>query len=109
MAKHDGLKGLPSAGITELAAKGIKNIDVLWTCVGEHFEGEPYDEGIRRVVQHTQISSAELTNFLGNRAISEAKQGEDLWLKRHWLDVLVIAGCISLFALGWRAIGVLPL
>ena len=109
MAKRDGLKGLPSAGIAELAAKDIKNIDVLWAQVGERFEGKPFpDESLHRVVQDTQISPAELTDFLGKRGASEAQQSEGLWLKRHWLDVLVIAGGLALFALGWRAIGALP-
>jgi hypothetical protein len=107
MAKRTGLTGLPAEGINNLSAKSIKSTDALWARVGESLERGSFEEGINWIAQNTQISPAELTNFLADRAMSDTKR-EGSWLKRHWLDVLVVAGCIILLTLGWRAIGVFP-
>jgi SAF domain len=92
-----------------LRVAGINSVEELWTRIGEDLS-----KGVEDIAAQTGIDQARLMNALIAEAASEVRRRrgsgfERYWfsLKRHLLDVVLIAGLIILIILALRAGGVL--
>jgi hypothetical protein len=96
------LEGVTSQEPSALRARGIQTIDDLWARIGEDT-----DLGIVECAQQTGISQDRLIDLLAAQSRHEAQQADLSWLRRHWIEVILVAIPVIVIVLALRALGVL--
>jgi len=92
-------KDLDPAVHGALTAGGINGPDALWREIGR---GDDH-QGVAALVDATHAPRPLLIEGLTSYAVSRGQEKGKSWLRRHALDLLLIAALVLLGALVWRA------
>jgi hypothetical protein len=97
MADISKLKGITEDETAKLRAANVKTIEQLWLRISEE-----QDDGLTPLATQTGIKTERLMELLVAEGLRNTGKFGSSWLKQHWLDLVLIAGLLSLIALVWR-------
>lgn len=95
MAALNSIPGITANEMTHLRTAGVNNVNDLW----KKLTADQKD-ALPKLSTDTGIASIRLVELLQVSLREEARQLEPHYLRRHWMDLVVLAG-IALF--GWAA------
>jgi hypothetical protein len=92
------LKGIKPDEVESLRQRNVKTIEALWSRVGKG------PDEINLLVEQTGIDEARLLHLLLIEGAGDSRRLGSSLLKRHWLDLILIAGIVVLILLIIRAV-----
>jgi len=99
MANIRRLKGIDRAEVDRLRGAGIQTIEQLWVRISPE-----QDNGFTDLANKARIDQSRLIELLSTEGLRRTGKPGARWLKKHWLDVVLIIGMLLLVARVWSLV-----